>query len=186
LTTESLKYLPTELVNTGTTRPLFAVQRMVDTTVPEENSHRIPTVPGHQLEDLLRAATLSAALAEATMLLVTATLAVEAAAVGAPHTELEGEPAAEAIAEAKATQTTTSSATHAAATMPATKLKKYSAKSPPRQARTMASPPFLLNFAISSSQRNSNLWDHQVRREARPSSMAKMLRPIHRKCWWQQ
>jgi hypothetical protein len=59
---------------------------MVDATVPEENSHRIPTVPGHQLKDLLKAATVSAAPAEAAAPLVTATLAMEAATAGAPHT----------------------------------------------------------------------------------------------------
>jgi ribosomal protein L12E/L44/L45/RPP1/RPP2 len=61
---------------------------MVDATVPEENSHRISIVPGHQLEDLLTAATVSA---------------VEAAPAGAPHTGLAGEPMAGAIAEAEAT-----------------------------------------------------------------------------------
>jgi hypothetical protein len=44
-----------------------------------------------------------------------ATPAVEAATAGAPHTALEGEPVAEAIAEAEATQTTTSPMSHAAA-----------------------------------------------------------------------
>jgi hypothetical protein len=66
--------------------------------------------------------------------------------------------AAEAIAEAKATQTATSPVPHAEATMPATKLKKYGATSPPRQATTTASPPSPLDFAIYSSKRNSNLW----------------------------
>jgi hypothetical protein len=84
-------------------------------------------------------------------------LVVEAAAVGAPHTGLEGEPVAEAIAEAEATQTATSLVSHAAAMMLATELKKYEARSPPRQATTTASPPSLLDFAICFSQRNSNL-----------------------------
>jgi hypothetical protein len=52
---------------------------------------------------------------------------VEAATVGAPHTGLAGEPAAEAIAEAKATETATSPVPHAAATMPTAELKKYDA-----------------------------------------------------------
>jgi hypothetical protein len=77
--------------------------------------------------------------------------------VGAPHTGLEGEPVAEAIAEAEATQTATSLVSHAAAMMLATELKKYEARSPPRQATTTASPPSLLDFAICFSQRNSNL-----------------------------
>jgi hypothetical protein len=89
--------------------------------------------------------------------LVKVTLAVEAAAMGAPHTELAGEPVAEVIAEAEATQATTSSASHATATMPTAELKKYGAKSPLRQATMTASPPSLLDFAIYSSQRNSNL-----------------------------
>jgi hypothetical protein len=84
-------------------------------------------------------------------------LVVEAAAVGAPHTGIEGEPVAEAIAEAEATQTATSLVSHAAAMMLATELKKYEARSPPRQATTTASPPSLLDFAICFSQRNSNL-----------------------------
>jgi hypothetical protein len=74
-------------------------------------------------------------------------LAAEAVAAGAPHTGLEGETVAEAIAEAEATQTATSLVSHAAATMPAAELKKFDARSPPRQARTTASPPSLLDFA---------------------------------------
>jgi hypothetical protein len=74
-------------------------------------------------------------------------LAAEAVAAGAPHTGLEGETVAEAIAEAEATQTATSLVSHAAATMPAAELKKFDARNPPRQARTTASPPSLLDFA---------------------------------------
>jgi hypothetical protein len=85
-------------------------------------------------------------------------LAAEAAAVGAPHTGLEGELVAEAIAEAEAMQTATSLVSHAAATMPAAELKKFEARSPPRQARTTASPPSLLDFAMYFSQKNSRLW----------------------------
>jgi hypothetical protein len=136
---------------------LVAVQRMVDITAPEENNHRIPTVSGHQLEDLLRAVTVTVAPAEGAAPLVTATLAVEAAAAGAPHTGLVGEPVAGAIAEAEATQTATSPASHAAATMLAAELKKYDIGSPLRQATAMVSPPSPLDFATSFSQRNSNL-----------------------------
>jgi hypothetical protein len=132
-------------------KPLVAVQRVMDATVPEENSHRIPTAPGHQLEDLLRAATVSAAPAEAATPLVTVTLLVEATSVGAPHTGLAGEPVVGAIAEAEATQIVTSPASHAAAMMPAAELKKYDTKSPLRQATTTASPSSLLDFAISFS-----------------------------------
>jgi hypothetical protein len=132
----------------------------MDATVLEENSHRTPIVLGHQLEDLLRAVTVLAAPVVVTALLIMVMLVVEAAAAGAPHTGLAGEPAAEAIAEAEAMQTATSPAPHAAATMPATELKKYDARSSPRQATMTASPPSLLDFAICSSQRNSSLWDH--------------------------
>jgi hypothetical protein len=84
-------------------------------------------------------------------------LAAEAAAAGAPHTGLAGELVAEAISEAEATQTTTSLAPHAVATTVVAELKKYNTRSPPRQARTTASPPSLLDFAICFSQRNSSL-----------------------------
>jgi hypothetical protein len=50
-------------------------------------------------------------------------LVVEAATAGAPHTELEGEPVAEATSEAEATQTATSLVSHMAAMMPAAELK---------------------------------------------------------------
>jgi hypothetical protein len=51
--------------------------------------------------DLLRAATVPAALVVVAALLLMVMLAVEAAAAGAPHTGLAGEPAEEAIAEAE-------------------------------------------------------------------------------------
>jgi hypothetical protein len=91
------------------------------------------------------------ALAAVTLWWLMATPAAEAAAVGAPHKGLEGEPVAEATAEAEATQTATSQVSHAAATMPATELKKFDARNPPRQARTTASPPSPLDFAICCS-----------------------------------
>jgi hypothetical protein len=132
-------------------KPLAAIQRMVDATVPEENNHRIPTIPGHQLEDLLRAATVSAAPVEAAAPLVKVTLAVEAAVAGAPHTGLAREPVARSIAEAEATQTASTPASHVVATMPATELKKYGARSPSRQAIATVSPPSPLDFEISFS-----------------------------------
>jgi hypothetical protein len=140
------------------TKPQVAVQRIMDATALEENSPRTPIVPGHQLEDLLRVAAVLAAPAVVAALPVMVTSVAEAAAARAPHTGLEEEPVAEAIAEVAATQTATSPAPHAAATMPAAELKKYDAISPPRQATTMASPPSPLDFAIYSSLRNSNLW----------------------------
>jgi hypothetical protein len=87
---------------------------------------------------------------------LTAILAAEAMAVGAPHTELEGEPVVEATAAAEATQTATSPQSRAAATMPIAKSRKFRATDP--EARMMASPPFLHGFAIYFSRRNSNHW----------------------------
>jgi hypothetical protein len=136
-------------------KPQVAAQQTLDTTVLEENYRRTPTILGHQLVDLLRAAIVPAVV---TVQLLMAMRVAEAAAAEAHDTGLAEEPVAEAIAEAEATQTTTSQAPRAAATMPAAELKKFDETSPPRQATTMASPPFPLDFAIYSSQRNSNLW----------------------------
>jgi hypothetical protein len=60
-----------------------------------------------------------------------------------------GEPVAEAIVEAEAMQTATSPVSHAVATMPIAESRKFNATNP--QARTMASPPSLLDFAIYCS-----------------------------------
>jgi hypothetical protein len=153
-------------------KPQVAVQWIMDAIVLEENSPRIPTVPRHQLEDLLRVVTVLAAPVVVMALLVMVMLVAEAAAAGAPPTGLEEELVAEPIAEAEATQTATSLVPHVAATMPAaelkkydatsppaaTELKKYDATSPPRQVTTTTSPPSPLDFAIYSSQRNSNAW----------------------------
>jgi hypothetical protein len=79
----------------------------MDSTVLEENSPRTPTILGHQLEDLLRVViVLVAPVAVAALIILK--LVTEVAAAGAPHTRLEGEPVAEAIVEAEATQTATS------------------------------------------------------------------------------
>jgi hypothetical protein len=141
-----------------TTKLPVAVQRMVDATAPKENNHKTPTVPGHQLEDLLREAIVRAAPAEAAVALVAATAAAGATVAGAHHTVLAGELVAAAIAGAEATQTATSPACHTTATMPAAELKKYVAKRHLRQATATASPPSLLDFMTCFSQRNSTLW----------------------------
>jgi hypothetical protein len=112
LTTESLKCLSSELAK-PTMKPQVVVQLATDATVLEENYHRIPTALGHQLVDLLRVAIAPVALAAAAPWWLTATPVAEAAAAGAPHTGLEGEPVAEAIAEAEATQIATSPVSHA-------------------------------------------------------------------------
>jgi hypothetical protein len=90
----------------------------MDATVLEENHLRTPTVLGHRLVGLHRAVTVPAAPTVAAALLIMVMLVAEASAVGAPHMGLAGEPVAEAIAEAEATQTTTSPVPHAVATMP--------------------------------------------------------------------
>jgi hypothetical protein len=51
---------PPELANTRTMKLQVAAQWIMDTTVLEENSSRTPTIPGHQLEDLLRVVTVLA------------------------------------------------------------------------------------------------------------------------------
>jgi hypothetical protein len=130
----------------------------MDAIVLEENYRRTPTVLGHQPVDLLRVATAPAAPVVTAMSFLLVMLVAEVVAAGAPHTGLAGEPVAEATAEAEATRTATSLVSHAAATTPAKKLKKFDAKSLPRQATTTASPPSLLGFAICFSRRNSNPW----------------------------
>jgi DICT domain-containing protein len=81
-------------------KPLVAVQPTTDATVLEENYHITPTALGHQLVDLLRAATAPVALVVVAARRLMVMLAAEA---GAPHTELAGETVAKAIAEAEAT-----------------------------------------------------------------------------------
>jgi hypothetical protein len=68
--------------------------------------------------DLLRVAIAPAAPEVTAMSSLIAILAAEAAAAGAPHTGLEGEPVAGAIAAAEATQTAMSPVSRAATTMP--------------------------------------------------------------------
>jgi hypothetical protein len=123
-------------------KPQVTVQQIMEATALEENSPRTPTIPGHQRENVLKVVTVLAAPVVVAALLVTVTLVAEAAAAGAPHTGLKEELVTKAIAEAEATQTATSPAPHAAATMRTTKLKKYDATSPPRQAITTGFPAF--------------------------------------------
>jgi hypothetical protein len=119
--------------------------------------HLTPS-PGRSSGIVFKVITVLVALAAVALWWLVATPAVEAAAAGAPHAGLEGEPVAEANVEAEATQKATSPVSHAAATMPVAESKKFNARNPPQQARTMASPPSLLDFAICYSQRNSSLW----------------------------
>jgi xanthosine utilization system XapX-like protein len=129
LTTELLKCLPSELAN-PTTKPQVAVQLTTDATILNENYQLIPIVLGHRPVDLLRVATAPAAPLVIAMSFLIGILVAEAAAVGAPHMGLEGEPVAGAIAEAEATQTVTSPVSHAAATMPIAESRKSDATIP--------------------------------------------------------
>jgi hypothetical protein len=72
------------------------------------------------------------ALAAVALWWLAATPATEAEAARAPHTGLEGELVAGAIAEVEATQTATSPVSHAAATMPVAESRKFDARNPPR------------------------------------------------------
>jgi hypothetical protein len=112
-------------------------------------------------------------------------LVAEAMTAGAPTTGLAGELGAEATAAAEATQTAMPPALHVAVLTPAKKSKNYDAKSPPRQATTTAYPLSVHGFAIYFSQRNSNLWGSPSTTRSKSSIVAQVLRPLHRKRWWQ-
>jgi hypothetical protein len=94
------------------------------------------------------AATAPAAPAPTVRSSLTVILAEEVATAGAPTTGLAGDPGAEATAAAEATRTATPPALHVAASTLAKKLKNYDARSPPRKATTMASPPSQHGFAV--------------------------------------
>jgi hypothetical protein len=76
-------------------------------------------------------------------------LAAEAAVARAPDMEPEGEPVAEVITEAEATQTATSPVPHAAAMMPDVELRNYDARSPPRRRQRWL--PHLLCSTLQSA-----------------------------------
>jgi hypothetical protein len=151
-------------MNPSTMKLLAIVQRMVDTTAPVENNHTTPTALGPQLEDPPRAATVLAAQAEAVVALV-ATMA----AAGAHHTVLAEELVAVEIAEAKATRTATPLATHVAATMPATELKRFVIKRLLKQTTATASCLLHSTSRLASPRKFQASRDHQVRSEATPS-----------------
>jgi hypothetical protein len=140
LTTELLKCPPSGIANL-TTKPQVAVQLTTVATVLKESYRLTPTVLGHRPVDLLRVETAPAVPAVTMISSLTAILVAEAVAARAPHTELEGEPVAEAIVAAEATQTATSPVSRAVATMPVAESRKSGATNP--QARTTASPPSL-------------------------------------------
>jgi hypothetical protein len=130
-------------------------------------------------------ATAQTALVATVRLSLIVILVAVAVTAGAPTTGLAGEPGAEASAAAEAMRTATPPALHVEDSTPAKKSKNYDAKSPTWLETMMASPLSLHGFAIYFSRRNLDLWDHQVRHEAIPSTAAQMLHPLHRKRWWQ-
>jgi hypothetical protein len=85
---------------------------------------------------------------------LTVILAAEAVTAGALTMGLAGEPRAEATAAAEDTRTATPPELHVAVSTPARRSKNFGARSPPRQATTMASPPSLHGFATYFSRRN--------------------------------
>jgi hypothetical protein len=129
LTTELLECLPSGIAN-PTTKPQVAVQQTTNATIHEENYRLTPTVLGHRPVDLLRVATAPVASAVTAMSSLIAILAAEAAAAGAPHTGLEGEPVAGEIAAAEATQTAMSPVSRVAATMSVAESRKFGATNP--------------------------------------------------------
>jgi hypothetical protein len=137
-----------------TTKQQVAARTSV-VTVLEGSYQPTPIVPRHRQVDPLMVATAPAATVRSSLTVI---LAAEAATAGAPTTGLAGEPGAEATAAAEATRIATPPVLHVAASTPAKKSKNYDARSPPRQATTMASPPSQHGFAIYFSRRNSNLW----------------------------
>jgi hypothetical protein len=157
----------------------------MDATVLEENSHRTPIVLGHQLEDLLRAVIALAALMVVAALLLMVTLATEAAVAGAPHTGLEGELVAKAVAEAEATQTAMSPVPHAAATMPDVELKKFDARSSTagRNDDFLAFSTRLRNLLLPKKFKPLGITKYDAKQD--PVQWLRCC-ALHRKCWWQQ
>jgi hypothetical protein len=92
---------------------------------------------------------------------------------------------AEATTAGEARRIAMPPALHAAALMPTRKSKNYDARSPPRQATTVASPPSPRGFAIYFFRRNSNLWGSPSTTRSRIQCSGQMLRPLHRERWWQ-
>jgi hypothetical protein len=78
---------------------------------------------------------------------------------------------AEAVAAVETTRTATPPEPHRAVTTPARRSRSYGTRRLLRQATTTASPPSLRDFVISSSQRNSSLWESPSTTRSRiPSS----------------
>jgi hypothetical protein len=151
----SLNHLPS-----GTaTMKQQAVARTSVVTVLELSCRPTPTVLAQRPADPLKVAIVLQLLTAIARLSLITTLAAEAATAEAPITGLTGGPVVGAIAAAEATRTATSPELHRAALTPARRLKNCGTRRLPRQATTTASPPSLRDFATSSSQRNSSLWE---------------------------
>jgi hypothetical protein len=184
LTTESLKCPPSGIAS-KTTKPQVAVEPTTVATVPEGSYRLTPTVPGHRPVDPLMVATAPAALPATVRLSLIVIMVAEAVTAGAPTTGLAGEPGAEATAAAEATRTATPPALHVAALRPAKNRRTTTQKV--LHGRRQRRLPCLLCTASQSTSPGQiqTSGDHQVRREARSSTVAQMLRPLHRKRWWQ-
>jgi hypothetical protein len=141
------------------TMKLQVAARTSVVTVLEPSYRPIPTVLVQWPADPLKVATALQLLVAIVRSSLTATLAAEAATAEAPTMGLTEGPVVEAITAAEATRTATSPETHRAVSTPARRLKNYGGRSPPLQATMTASPPSLRDFATSSSQINSSLWE---------------------------
>jgi hypothetical protein len=140
----------------GTTKLQVAAGTSV-VTVLEPSCRPIPTVLVQRPADPLKVATALQLLAAIVRSSLIATLAAEAATAEAPSMGPTEGPVAGAIAAADATRIAAPPEPPMAASMPARRLKNCDGRSPPPQATTTASPPFLLDFATCSSRTNSNL-----------------------------
>jgi hypothetical protein len=147
---------PSKLMKPDTMKLPVAARQMADATAPVGNNNQIPTALGPQLEDPPKPATAKVAPTPTAVELV-AVMVAAAASAEAHHMALAEELVAAVITEAEAMRTTTLPASHVAATMPTTGLRRSAAKRLLKQVTTTTSPPTPLDFAICSSSRNSSL-----------------------------
>jgi hypothetical protein len=122
---------PSELMKSGTMKPLVAARQTTEATVSTKNTSHILTALGPQLEDPRRVATARAALVVVAVALeVVVVAAVVAVAVAKAHLTVSTEElVAVAITEAKATRTATPPAVHVAAMTLATRSTRSTEKS---------------------------------------------------------
>jgi hypothetical protein len=166
-------------------KPQAAARPTTVGIVLEESYRRIPTALGHLLEDLLRAVTALVALAAVALWWLTATPVAEAAAAGAPHTGLEGEPVVGAIVKAEATQPRHRCLMRRLQCPSQNRGNSTQEILQDRRERRL--PRLLCSTSQSAAPGEIQAsGDYQVRCEARPSIVAQVLRPLHRERWWQQ